>query len=391
MRLTHRIHHTLSTSPMKRLTCLLIPCFLIAAVVSQSQKTPPNSWQTVKPKGPPFKRHEHAFVKVGSQLVALGGRRIQPVDIFNPKNRTWRTGKRPPLELHHFQALEHNDKVLIAGAFTGENSPGKLPSSTSTFTTSNRTPGKKARPSPKIGAAAPLAPSSETKNSTSSVASPMDIAPAGSPGSMNTTSRPAPESASPTPLMGEITSKPSSSETSSFSLAVADPAKAEASSPPSSRKSTSTTSPLGTGKPYPKASPPLAPTPCPSRSITKSSSSAAKANGKQHTSKSMPSTSPPAPGAPFLPFPSGGTLLSPFSTTATSTFKRAPSPKVAPKPAHSFASPFPRSRNKSIFQPTQLPDTLHLPSPILYNRNSPPLISNSDNEQIPQPTLTCSS
>jgi N-acetylneuraminic acid mutarotase len=58
-------------------------------------------------------------VKVENQFIALGGRRIQPVDIFHPHQKKWTTGQAPPLELHPFQALEHQGKVLIAGAMTG--------------------------------------------------------------------------------------------------------------------------------------------------------------------------------------------------------------------------------------------------------------------------------
>jgi hypothetical protein len=97
---------------MKRFFCLLPP--LLLAALAQLP-----GWKVVEPKGPPHKRHEHAFVKVAEQFYALGGRLIQPVDIFDPKSETWSMGKRPPVELHHFQALEHKGKVLVAGAFTG--------------------------------------------------------------------------------------------------------------------------------------------------------------------------------------------------------------------------------------------------------------------------------
>lgn len=106
---------------MKRAFMLLPPLILAAIAFAQT-----SSWETVEPKGPPHKRHEHAFVKVKDYFYALGGRRIQPVDIYDPETKRWSLGKEPPVELHHFQALAHEGKVLVAGAFTGPY-PGEKP------------------------------------------------------------------------------------------------------------------------------------------------------------------------------------------------------------------------------------------------------------------------
>ena len=97
-----------------RCIALIPPVILAAIALAQNP-----AWESVEPKGPPHKRHEHAFVKVKDRFYALGGRRIQPVDIYNPQTKRWTMGKAPPLELHHFQALAHEGKVLVAGAFTG--------------------------------------------------------------------------------------------------------------------------------------------------------------------------------------------------------------------------------------------------------------------------------
>ena len=50
-------------------------------------------------------RHEHGYVQVGSRFYLLGGRRIQPVDIFDPATGLWTKGAPPPIEIHHFQAV----------------------------------------------------------------------------------------------------------------------------------------------------------------------------------------------------------------------------------------------------------------------------------------------
>ena len=64
-------------------------------------------------------RHEHGYVKLGNLFYLLGGRRIQPVDIFNPARGLWTKGAAPPLEIHHFQAVPFDGKIYLVGAMTG--------------------------------------------------------------------------------------------------------------------------------------------------------------------------------------------------------------------------------------------------------------------------------
>ncbi|MGB6222996.1 hypothetical protein [Haloferula sp.] len=100
---------------------LALPLILLASTGLSQIVVPENSrWNEVESKGDPCKRHEHAFVAVENQFLALGGRRIQAVDIYDPQSTAWTKGQEPPIELHHFQALSHQGKVLVAGAFTGK-------------------------------------------------------------------------------------------------------------------------------------------------------------------------------------------------------------------------------------------------------------------------------
>ena len=64
-------------------------------------------------------RHEHGYVKLGNLFYLLGGRRIQPVDIFNPTRGLWTKGAPPPVEIHHFQAVPFDGKIYLVGAMTG--------------------------------------------------------------------------------------------------------------------------------------------------------------------------------------------------------------------------------------------------------------------------------
>lgn len=95
-------------------TALLIPVLLVAALVAKP------GWQSIKTEGRPSARHEAAFTTVGGKLYLLGGRGIKPVDEYDPATNTWRALAKPPIEIHHFQALVRNGKIWLIGAMTGK-------------------------------------------------------------------------------------------------------------------------------------------------------------------------------------------------------------------------------------------------------------------------------
>ncbi len=76
-------------------------------------------WEIVDTDGKPHPRHEATFVESEGKLYLLGGRRIQPVDAYDPATNSWSQLAAPPLELHHFQALERNGEIWVIGAMTG--------------------------------------------------------------------------------------------------------------------------------------------------------------------------------------------------------------------------------------------------------------------------------
>ena len=67
----------------------------------------------------PIERHEAAFVKVGDQLILIGGRGIKPISRYDIATKTWHQGSPPPIELHHFQPIVYENSIYIMGAFTG--------------------------------------------------------------------------------------------------------------------------------------------------------------------------------------------------------------------------------------------------------------------------------
>ncbi|GAA4413682.1 kelch repeat-containing protein [Nibrella viscosa] len=95
---------------------LLLTLSLSFGTVAYAQN---RQWETVEPKTLPEKRHENAFVRVGDQFYLVGGRGVKPVDAYNPKTNQWEKRAMGPLEMHHFQAVEHNGEIYVAGAFTG--------------------------------------------------------------------------------------------------------------------------------------------------------------------------------------------------------------------------------------------------------------------------------
>lgn len=86
----------------------------------QSQLQVNNSWHKIESTGTIHPRHENAFVEVKGNFYLLGGRRIQAVNIFNPNTSTWTEASKPPMEIHHFQAVTFKNEIYLAGAMTGK-------------------------------------------------------------------------------------------------------------------------------------------------------------------------------------------------------------------------------------------------------------------------------
>lgn len=97
------------------------------ATIAQERNLLSNAnWETLKCVGEPAERHEACFVKVNDKFYLLGGRKIKPVNIFDPETKTWTDGAKPPLEIHHFQAVAYKSKIYVICAMTGVY-PGEMP------------------------------------------------------------------------------------------------------------------------------------------------------------------------------------------------------------------------------------------------------------------------
>jgi hypothetical protein len=50
----------------------------------------------------------------------MGGRGINPVNVYDPVENTWSSKEKSPIEIHHFQAVVHEDRIYLVGAMTGK-------------------------------------------------------------------------------------------------------------------------------------------------------------------------------------------------------------------------------------------------------------------------------
>ncbi len=77
-------------------------------------------WQTVETQGQPQCRHECAFTACAGKLYLIGGRRIQPVNVYDLKTNQWTNASKPPVEIHHFQPVIRDGKIYLFGVMTGK-------------------------------------------------------------------------------------------------------------------------------------------------------------------------------------------------------------------------------------------------------------------------------
>ncbi len=77
------------------------------------------NWSKLDAIGSPMGRHENAFVLFDNKFYLIGGRKVNTVDVFDPKTKQWENKNKTPFEMHHFQAVVHKDVIYVVGAMTG--------------------------------------------------------------------------------------------------------------------------------------------------------------------------------------------------------------------------------------------------------------------------------
>ncbi|MBK1880297.1 Kelch repeat-containing protein [Pelagicoccus mobilis] len=76
-------------------------------------------WETLQTNGEPVARHEAGFIDVDDKAYLVGGRRVNPVSIYDPATKTWTQGAKSPIEIHHFQPVVYEGEIWVVGAMTG--------------------------------------------------------------------------------------------------------------------------------------------------------------------------------------------------------------------------------------------------------------------------------
>lgn len=90
--------------------CLL--AFAAGEVLSQT-------WDVLETHSEVTGRQENGFMSCKGKFYLLGGYGIRETDIYDPNEDLWTKGAAPPVEMHHFQAVRHGDKIFVLGALTG--------------------------------------------------------------------------------------------------------------------------------------------------------------------------------------------------------------------------------------------------------------------------------
>ncbi|SEL08239.1 Kelch motif-containing protein [Pseudoxanthomonas sp. GM95] len=77
------------------------------------------TWRSLAPRGTPTARHESSFAEAGGKGYLFGGRGDRPLEIFDAATGAWTIGAKPPLEIHHAQAVGFAGRVFVVSALTG--------------------------------------------------------------------------------------------------------------------------------------------------------------------------------------------------------------------------------------------------------------------------------
>jgi len=100
-------------------------CFLVLVVCfqncfSQTVDLINYQWKLIEATGDSVTgRHENSFVECKGKFYLIGGRGVNPVNVFDPVTNMWKQKSKSPLQIHHFQAVVYNDAIYLVGAMSG--------------------------------------------------------------------------------------------------------------------------------------------------------------------------------------------------------------------------------------------------------------------------------
>ena len=76
-------------------------------------------WTMINAEGEVKGRHENGFVEYNGKFYLIGGRGINPVNVFDPVTNRWETRANSPIQIHHFQPVVYGNAIYLVGAMTG--------------------------------------------------------------------------------------------------------------------------------------------------------------------------------------------------------------------------------------------------------------------------------
>jgi N-acetylneuraminic acid mutarotase len=99
---------------------LFTAVFFPISIFAQNEITATGTWQTISPaSGVILGREENSYAAAGSKFYLIGGRGTVSVQEYNPVNKSWVNKAKPPIEIHHFQAVTLNGLIYAMGAMNG--------------------------------------------------------------------------------------------------------------------------------------------------------------------------------------------------------------------------------------------------------------------------------
>jgi hypothetical protein len=108
---------TIHLCDMSMFRDFLAVAVLISATAMLSAE---DGWTTCTCDGVLTPRHEAGMVGLDGRLYLMGGRRLNPVDVYDLAEKRWTQLRKTPQEFHHFQPVAFEGKIYALGAMTGK-------------------------------------------------------------------------------------------------------------------------------------------------------------------------------------------------------------------------------------------------------------------------------
>ena len=98
---------------------MALAVYLSMPAYSQNTALDTYRWTIIDAKGDVKGRHENTFVEYKGKFYLMGGRGINPVNVFDPTTNTWEAKGLSPMQIHHFQAVVLGDAIYLVGGMSG--------------------------------------------------------------------------------------------------------------------------------------------------------------------------------------------------------------------------------------------------------------------------------